>query len=140
MAGQAAKKMAERNANIIASHTIAYLLTLGIYILFKLIYGWSSYTTWDGIWFVTINSATIILYKQMIGSGMDLSKEGGLLSFYYDVLYISWFTLASVTISSKFYWTLIFVPIFGLIKLKSLLSSLYGMVTGARPDSSKKRR
>jgi hypothetical protein len=140
MAGQAAKKTAERNAHIVASHTIAYLVSLGLYILFKLIYQWSSYSKLDGFWFLLLNSTTIFLYKQMASSGMDLGQEGGLLSFYYDVLYLSWFTMAAVSISSKVYWVLLLIPIFALIKLKSLVSSLYEMLSGKKTTEAKLKK
>lgn len=116
MAGKSAKRIAESNAKIIALHFKIYLAIIMISIIVKL---FTSYTSADLFWFVCLNLTTFVLYLQM--KTVDLSREGGLLSFYYDILYVSWFTLLASNISSKFYWTLILIPLFGLYKLKSVV-------------------
>jgi hypothetical protein len=125
MAGQSRKKIISQNANIITSHTIAYTSIILFYTLYRIIYHWDSFTLLHQFWFCSINLITYLLYKQMTGSGMDLNQEGGLLSFFYDILYVSWFTLISSCFSSAFYWTLILIPIFGLYKVTTTISAFF---------------
>lgn len=41
----------------------------------------------------------------LIDAGQDLSQEGGLMSYYFDVIYVTWFVhLTSAFISDKFWW------------------------------------
>jgi hypothetical protein len=126
MAGASGKKIAQRNATIFKYHSMAYLIILVYHTAYRMIYHISTYTNFHYFWYGVINVSTFLIYMQFRFPGVDLSQEGGLISFYFDVLYVSWFVLLCAPWSDYFYWTLILIPIFAIVKIKALIGSLFG--------------
>lgn len=101
MANQSAKRIKEQNATIKKSHSIAYFVVILIYSFFRIYLNYETFEKFHTFWFTIINFTTFALYAQL-KSGVDLSQEGGLISFYFDVLYISWFVLLGSCFSDSY--------------------------------------
>ncbi|KAJ3275923.1 hypothetical protein HDV01_006790 [Terramyces sp. JEL0728] len=141
MAGASQKKIAERNRSIVSSHQNIYAAVLAFYIFYRIAYNYSTFTYYHGFWFAFINTVNLTLFFQMKSmslSGGDLGQEGGLLSFYYDILYIGWFVLiAELTI--VFFWAYVFVPLIAVYKLKTLVSSFFGKTANTVKKEERKK-
>ncbi|KAJ3320946.1 hypothetical protein HDV06_004735 [Boothiomyces sp. JEL0866] len=84
--------------------------------------------------------------RSMATSGGDLGQEGGLLSYYYDVLYVGWFVLVTSCFSDSnleftlvFFWAYILVPLIAIYKLKTLVSSFFGKTANTVKKEERKR-
>ena len=76
-------------------------MTLVLYALLSLYK--KDWSNWQWIAFGLINAVTLFFHLQLEGAakdGLDLSAEGGLISYYFDIVYIGWFVLVAGRLSS----------------------------------------
>ncbi|KAI8897069.1 hypothetical protein BC833DRAFT_621593 [Globomyces pollinis-pini] len=140
MAGAAGKKIAEKNRSILQLHKQIYAGIVSFYVLFRILYHWNTFTTFHTVWFIFINVTILLLGWQMKSTaddGGDLSVDGGLLSFFWDVIYIGWIILVTTCYSDKFFWLSILIPLFAAYKIKTIISRFF---TGAQKTDVKKKK
>ena len=109
MANQAQKRIQKKNEQVKFTHTIAYLVILIVHILYKFIW-MNNVTVFNLTIFAVLNLITLAIYWQ-IKSGVDLSHTKGVMSFYWDSLYISWFVLFTYTWFNVGLYFLLLMPI-----------------------------
>jgi hypothetical protein len=132
MAGNSAKKIQEKNKDILAFYKRIHLASL-ISVLSKIGYNCLSSIPLalsanliGNIFLLISNQIVLLSFQSMASQGSDLSSKGGMVSFLVDVFLLSWFVINCTTwISNYFAYTLIFIPIFGIIKLKQVWNSLF---------------
>lgn len=132
MAGNSAKKIAEKNKEVLSFYIRIHYASLLIYLV-KLgldlqVGGVELSVNRVGnalLWI--INHFIVTNFQSTSAHGGDLSATGGLLSFLVDCFLISWFVINTTTLLSNYFmYTLIFVPIFGFLKLKQVWNGLFG--------------
>ena len=133
MAGNSAKKIAEKNKEVLSFYVRIHYASLLIYLV-KL--GWDlqvgkvvelSVNRVGNALLWIINHVIVTNFQSTSAHGGDLSATGGLLSFLVDCFLIFWFVINTTTwISNYFVYTLMFVPIFGFLKLKQVWNGLFG--------------
>ncbi|KAJ8329834.1 hypothetical protein BDV3_004014 [Batrachochytrium dendrobatidis] len=129
MAGASARKTLARNKKIITQLRLGISIALSIHILVRIAWFWSSWTMWPAIGSILASSVASFLHmhmENMANTGTDLAQEGTMISYFYDSIYITWFVLAIVCVSDKFYWTYMLIPIFAIYKLISLVLTFTG--------------
>ena len=109
MAKAAEKRIQKNNHQVKISHSIIYISILILHVLYKFVY-LEYFTFWTITWFIMLNLVTFIVAIQL-KSGVDLSQTTGVMSFYWDSLYISWFVLFGYTWYDWFLYFLILMPI-----------------------------
>ncbi|KAJ3068848.1 hypothetical protein HK102_007054, partial [Quaeritorhiza haematococci] len=140
MAKGSARKIHERNL-IHLSNLRTYTLAINTFhILIRLI-TWS-FTFYNGLGFAAINAVFLGIYVSLnrmatptfvgdgIGAGMGGGKVedagvdlggGGLVDYYFDVVYIGWFVTIATLVSDYFWYTYAVIPIFAAYKLYNSL-------------------
>eukprot|EP00842_Homolaphlyctis_polyrhiza_P004758 jgi/Hompol1/5283/HPOL_004306-RA len=130
------KKLAERNKKILGDLRLQSGIILALHIIVRLIIFRNSLTTWTTTLSVGCLATSILLFLsfESIGGprgGSDLADEKGLISYMWDVLYISWFCLLGSCVSDYVYWTTLAIPAIGIYKLASLASGFLSIFKGA---------
>ncbi len=134
MAGNSAKKISEKNKEVLAFYVrihytclLAYLLKLG-WDLFQQSGVELSVNRIGNASLWVINHIILTNFQSISAQGGDLSATGGLVSFLVDCFLICWLVINTTTwISNYFAFVLIFVPIFGFLKLKQVWNGLFGV-------------
>jgi hypothetical protein len=97
MAGQAAKKIKERNSRIISELNFYHLIVIVLTVTLNILVARNYYG------FVVINIVHVLLLmhlKKLASEGTDLAGPG-LLSYYFDIIYIGWFVLITSCFSQS---------------------------------------
>ncbi|KAI9105936.1 hypothetical protein DFS34DRAFT_36889 [Phlyctochytrium arcticum] len=158
MAKSSAKKIYAENTKILANVVKIHFAVLSVYAVYRMLYLWSSFSTWHMIAVGILNGIFGWLYRylrdsaaasfdgvgQVVDAGTDLSAEG-LVAYAFDVIYIGWFVLISTAfISDKFWWISISIPAFAMYKIftkiKPLLSGFASGPTASDTNDKQKRQ
>jgi len=138
MANKSAKRQALNNAAILSKLRLGFLISNSLFLGIRGFWFYAT-MTWT-LWTIYIITSLIAvgLYVQLIkmaqpridssgglvDGGDNLSQEG-LTSYMFDVIYVTWFIHASVSlISDSFWWLYSVIPCFALYKLISLCLGL----------------
>lgn len=138
-AKSSAKKIHAQNQLTLANLRTAFIFINAIYVLYRIVYLWSTFSIYHLIGFGAVNTLGILLYGQLnwmaqptldasgllVDSGMDLSAQG-LTSYMFDIIYIGFFVLLMTAfVSDKFWLTFLVVCFsrsFSFIRFSSTIS------------------
>ncbi|KAF7724527.1 hypothetical protein EC973_000904 [Apophysomyces ossiformis] len=149
MANASSKKIAAANTRILANLRKGFGVVNIIYVLWRVVYHWSSFTTSQFLLYTTTAGLSFLLYNVLWSSGRptyeatgalrssgdDLNAEG-LTAYMFDIIYITWFThITTAFISNKFWYTYLVIPAYAAYKiLPMVLPYLSSGATGDIPE------
>lgn len=145
MAGNSGKKIADKNKQVLAFYLRIHYLSLCLFIgnicYHVLAQGHQLKFTANIIGNTLIwimNHMITMTFQSTASQGSDLSATGGLISFLVDVFLVSWFVITTTTlISNYFVYVLVFIPVFGVMKLQQIWNSLFGTAAVANKKKLK---
>ncbi|KAI9016060.1 hypothetical protein DFJ74DRAFT_679391 [Hyaloraphidium curvatum] len=148
MARSADKKVVASNASLLRYLRLALLAANALYLLLRLLWQWSSYSRSDLVWYLSSQTASVAVYRQLaamaapaygaggeiVSGGEDLLGSGMIVQIMLDLVYIGVFVTVGVIFSDRFWWTYSLIPLYGIYKAATsglpLLKSLAGMAGG----------
>ncbi|KAI8060374.1 uncharacterized protein B0P05DRAFT_557862 [Gilbertella persicaria] len=131
MANASSKKVATKNKQTLVNLQKGIMAINAVYVLWRIIYHWSTFTFGQCLLYVTTAGISMLLYRVLLSSGTpeysadgtlirsgdDLAAEG-LTAYMFDIIYITWFVhLTTAFISNKFWYTYIVIPGYAAYKL-----------------------
>ncbi|KAI8388399.1 uncharacterized protein BYT42DRAFT_611451 [Radiomyces spectabilis] len=158
MANASSKKIAAANKRTLANLQKGFLIVNAIYILWRAIYHWSSFTISQLVLYVCTGGLSMFFYSVLESSGRpsydasgslrssgdDLNAEG-LTAYMFDIIYVTWFVhLTTAFISNKFWFAYLVIPAYALYKCVPMIMSYLGSggmgSEGAAPEAAKSKR
>ncbi|KAI8344542.1 hypothetical protein BC941DRAFT_408895 [Chlamydoabsidia padenii] len=140
MANASSKKIAASNTKTLTNLQLGLLSVNAVYLLWRIIYHWSSLTKTEGFFYILTTGLTLLFYSILKSSGTpsytadgtlrssgdDLNAEG-LTAYMFDIIYITWFVdITTAFISSKFWYTYLVIPGYALYKGLPFIMSFLG--------------
>jgi len=134
MANNAAKKRKFENEAILLRLWKILLIVNAIYILVRMVFFWSSFGTWHWIGFVGTTAVYWFCYSslssmakptfdeqgKLLDGGGNLSG-GGLVEYYFDVIYVSAFVQLSSILTDWMWLSYLVIPIYAVYALWGLV-------------------
>ncbi|KAL1925010.1 uncharacterized protein VTP21DRAFT_4664 [Calcarisporiella thermophila] len=158
MANTSAKKIAIKNKKTLENLQRGFLIVNAVYVLVRVIFFWSSFSTRHWIGYLSTLGLSLFLYRQLyqmgnptyasdgqlVRSGEDLSAEG-LTAYIFDIIYITWFVHLASILSDKFWYTYLAIPCYAVYKAWGYLSPFLFGRSGAdqgqgEPAQSKRQQ
>eukprot|EP01086_Lenisia_limosa_P009393 TRINITY_DN32786_c0_g1_i1.p1 TRINITY_DN32786_c0_g1~~TRINITY_DN32786_c0_g1_i1.p1 ORF type:complete len:154 (-),score=30.99 TRINITY_DN32786_c0_g1_i1:93-554(-) len=129
MAGSAAKKRAQDNEKIMNNITYYFFGTTIFHVIFGLLIHFQTIEFSD-LFFFAMNAASMGFSFSQISTfsqNGDLNQKG-LISFYFDSIYVGGFVMVFSCFWSKTYWLLLLVPCFlGYMAWTTFIAPLWNM-------------
>ncbi|KAI9017698.1 hypothetical protein BC832DRAFT_545439 [Gaertneriomyces semiglobifer] len=138
MAKTSAKKISQQNTKTLADLRIWHAGVMVVYFLWRIVFYWSSFSKKHMVAVAAVNGVFFWLYRQLssaatpthaadgslVDAGLDLAGKG-LVSYSFDIIYISWGVLMTTAfISDKFWWLYLLIPVFASYKLYTKVGPL----------------
>ncbi|GAA5962597.1 hypothetical protein JCM8115_002135 [Rhodotorula mucilaginosa] len=122
MAGASTKRIAAANAQTLKQLRLGMAVSGGVYLLHLLIF--SSGRSYRRLFLFAVTEAIAVgLWNQlqaMAQRGEELNGSKGLVSYMFDVLYVTWFVhVATALVSAKFWYLYWIIPLYALYRLAS---------------------
>ncbi|BGP40364.1 hypothetical protein JCM10450v2_004345 [Rhodotorula kratochvilovae] len=122
MAGANSKRIAASNARTLQQLRLGFLVSGGIHLLHFLLF--TSGRTYRRVFLFAASEAVAVgLWNQlqaMAAAGTELDGGKGLVSYAFDILYVTWFIHVATALVSAQFWKLYWViPLYALYRLAS---------------------
>jgi cation transport ATPase len=127
------KKKHSKNQQIISRHILISLIIYGLYVLYRVIYWWSSFH-WLKMFVLLLTSTVFYLaFRSIKNSATPFEDEkgninvltdlnnvtGSVTEYFFDILYLQWFLLVVGLYTDYIWWLWLVIPIFAIYKLLS---------------------
>ncbi|KAI9294381.1 DUF788-domain-containing protein [Neoconidiobolus thromboides FSU 785] len=125
MANLQKKKIIQKNEQLLTQLQKIFLGVNAYFIIIRLLFQYSSLTFYNLLAYIfTVGLSWLIYFQliklakptlngaQIVNPGEDLSSKG-LISYMFDILYITWFIQVTTTISNYFWYVYLLIPGYG---------------------------
>ncbi|KAI8987107.1 hypothetical protein BDB01DRAFT_784570 [Pilobolus umbonatus] len=139
MANASSKKIATANKKTLTNLRNGFLIVNTIYILWRVVYYWSTFSFGQFLLYGTTAGLTYTFYRILVSSGtptylpdgslssgQDLNAEG-LTAYMFDIIYVTWFVhITTAFISNKFWMVYLVIPAYAAYKIIPLAMKYLG--------------
>jgi hypothetical protein len=132
MSNQSAKKIKQRNEQIIFRLKWITFFILIFYIFFRILYNFQSFSYLHWLGFILLIFAYLFCFYGIISLAKPIYNEkgeliyggtdfsiGGVTEYYFDIIYISWFVQITSIFSDWFWFFYLLIPLFAIYKIFS---------------------
>ncbi|RUP48319.1 hypothetical protein BC936DRAFT_144716 [Jimgerdemannia flammicorona] len=130
MANTSAKRIAADNKKTLANLQRGFIAVNIFYILWRVIFYWSTFSFSHFLLYGSTVAVTLYLYNLLYGMGNpvylsdgSLAKSGddingeGLVAYFFDIIYVTWFVhVTTALISDKLWWLMLSIPAYAVYK------------------------
>ncbi|KAH8925252.1 DUF788-domain-containing protein [Atractiella rhizophila] len=123
MAGQANKRISASNAQTLKMLRLGFIASNLLHLLQYVFRKFS--TRYLGFYIVT-EILALLLWQQLEkmgapNSGVDINTHTGFISYFFDVIYVTWFVHSTTPLWRGFWWIYLAIPAYAFYRIASLL-------------------